>query len=88
MVEDGFFGVGENRAAEAHLPHVPYCGCDFGGCFAGAELLVERPLQDGVEEGVAVDVEQEAPVGLAECGEDGECWVEEEGFGGYRVDAY
>lgn len=66
MVEDGFFGVGHDCPLEAHAVELLDGAPDFIGCFAGTELLVEGGLEDAVQDGIAVDIEQGALAGLAE----------------------
>lgn len=60
MIENRFFCVCEECAPEAEILEHLHSGLGLSAIFTGAELLVEGPFEDGVEDDIAVDVQQKA----------------------------
>jgi hypothetical protein len=58
----------------------------LNSCLAGAELLVKCLLENGAEEGIAVDIEQEWISWARELEEEGEGGEEKPWSRGYGVD--
>ena len=74
VVDDGFFGVGQDDAFETEVCEGFAAGLCFLLGFARAELVVEGSFEEGVEDGVSIHVEEIGPAGFGEEGEEFQGW--------------
>lgn len=68
VIKDSLFGKCHDHTPESHILQLPDSSLRLGPILTGTELLVERLLQNTMENGIAVHIQQKASIWLRENG--------------------